>query len=59
MGGSFRVADAYLLAILGWVHSFGIDLGRWPELSTYAQRIADRPSVAAADMREDEIPPVL
>jgi glutathione S-transferase len=58
MGGSFTVADAYLFTVLGWMPGFAIDLGRWPNIPLYTQRIEVRASVAAARIREAEIPPV-
>jgi glutathione S-transferase len=58
MGGSFTVADAYLFTVLGWMPGFAIDLGRWPNIPPYTQRIEVRASVAAARIREAEIPPV-
>lgn len=57
-GDSFTVADAYLFTVLGWMPGFSIDLDRWPNITAYIQRIADRPSVASAHAREAEIPPV-
>lgn len=58
MGGSFTVADAYLFTVLGWMPGFAIDLGRWPGIADYIQRIEARASVAAARAREAEIPAV-
>lgn len=48
MGGQFTVADAYLFTILGWTKYMDIDLGKWPVLRAYCDRIAARPAVAAA-----------
>lgn len=58
MGNSFTVADAYLFTVLGWMPGFAIDLRRRPNIVAYIQRIAARPSVAAAHAREAEIPTV-
>ncbi|WFR98339.1 glutathione transferase GstA [Rhizobium tumorigenes] len=58
MGGSFTVVDAYLFTVLGWMPGFAIDLSRWPNIPPYIQRIEARASVAAARIREAEIPPV-
>lgn len=52
MGNRFTVVDAYLFTVLGWMKGFGIDLSRWPKVAAYMQRIAIRPSVAAALERE-------
>jgi glutathione S-transferase len=43
--GDFGVADAYLFTVLNWTGHVGIDLGRWPVLRAYADRIASRPKV--------------
>lgn len=48
MGESFTVADAYLFAILRWCRPNGIDLGLYPNLDDYEDRIAQRPAVQAA-----------
>jgi glutathione S-transferase len=52
MGSTFTVADAYLFTILSWTAHVGIDLGKWPVLSAYHSRIAQRPKVQAA-LREE------
>ncbi|MFE0757741.1 glutathione transferase GstA [Inquilinus sp. NPDC058860] len=44
----FSVADVYLFTLLGWTRFFAIDLGRWPAIAAYLQRIGARPSVTAA-----------
>jgi glutathione S-transferase len=48
MGDRFTIADAYLFTILGWANYFKLDMGRWPVLKEYADRIAARPAVQAA-----------
>jgi glutathione S-transferase len=48
LGDSFTVADAYLFVVLSWSGHVGLDLGRWPGLAAYSQRIAQRPTVQAA-----------
>ncbi len=48
MGDSFSVADAYLFTVLRWCEHLGIDLGKWPVLSAYRERVGDRPQVHAA-----------
>ena len=48
MGESFTVADAYLFTMLLWCNPEGIDLGLYPNLDDYEQRIARRPAVQAA-----------
>ena len=48
MGESFTVADAYLYAMLRWCRPNGIDLGLYPNLDDYEDRITERPTVQAA-----------
>lgn len=50
--GSFTVADAYLYTILTWAKPMGIDIGQWPTLKAYFDRIAARPAVRAAHEAE-------
>jgi glutathione S-transferase len=47
-GDTFTVADGYLYTILTWTGHLGIDLGKWPVLKAYADRVAQRPAVQAA-----------
>jgi glutathione S-transferase len=47
MGEAFSVADAYLFTILNWTFPTKIDLGKWPVLKAYYDRIAARPAVHA------------
>lgn len=54
MGERFTVADGYLFTLLGWCKWVGIDLARWPVLTAYVQRVADRPAVQAAMAAERE-----
>jgi glutathione S-transferase len=48
MGDTFTVADAYLFTMLGWTGSQQIDLGKWPTLKAYFERVGARPAVKAA-----------
>lgn len=48
LGEQFSVADAYLFTVLSWCPMVGFDLAKWPELVTYQQKIARRPSVQKA-----------
>ena len=43
-GNAFTIADAYLFVMLGWTAMHDIDLGRWPALSEFRRRVAQRPS---------------
>jgi glutathione S-transferase len=47
-GNTFTVADAYLFTVLSWTGHVGIDLGKWPALTAYQARIAQRPKVHQA-----------
>lgn len=48
LGTGFSVADAYALAILNWTDLFKIDLGPYPEVRRYKERISARESVQKA-----------
>jgi glutathione S-transferase len=48
MGDKFTVADAYLFTVLRWTSRIQMDLGKWPNLKAYADRVAARPKVQAA-----------
>jgi glutathione S-transferase len=48
LGAQFSVADAYLFTVLSWCPMVGFDLTKWPDLISYQQRIAKRPSVQKA-----------
>jgi glutathione S-transferase len=48
MGDGFTVADAYLFTVLRWTRYVGIDLGRWPALAAYVERVGQRPKVHEA-----------
>ncbi len=47
-GDGFSAVDGYLFTILGWPQHVGIDLGKWPVLASYSEKIAQRPAVQAA-----------
>jgi glutathione S-transferase len=48
MGSQFTVADAYLFTVANWTHFLKIDLGQWPHLKAYVERVAARPKVHEA-----------
>ncbi len=48
MGDKFTVADAYLFTVLRWTSRIEIDLGKWPNLKAYVDRVAGRPKVQEA-----------
>lgn len=45
---AFGVADAYLFTVLLWCPRFSIDLGDWPAVARYQERIGARPAVREA-----------
>jgi glutathione S-transferase len=45
LGQAFSAADAYAFTILGWCKLVGIDLAKFPEITAYMGRIAERPAV--------------
>jgi glutathione S-transferase len=47
-GDRFTVADAYLFTVTNWARHVQLDLGEFPALVAYQQRIAQRPTVQAA-----------
>lgn len=48
MGEQFTVADCYLFTVLNWAPAVKLDLGKWPELKRYVDRIHARPHVLEA-----------
>ena len=48
LGEQFTVADCFLAVILGWSDHVKLDLGKWPELKRYVDRIRARPHVVEA-----------
>ncbi|HET9862576.1 MAG TPA: glutathione transferase GstA [Steroidobacteraceae bacterium] len=47
-GDTFTIADAYLFVVANWSNFVGIDLGRWPALKAFQERVAARPKVREA-----------
>lgn len=47
-GDNFTVADAYLFVVLRWSPRVGVDLGKWPNIVAYMDRVAARPKVQEA-----------
>ena len=47
-GDQFTIADAYLFVVTNWSNFVGIDLGRWPALKAFQDRVAARPKVQEA-----------
>ncbi len=48
LGPNPSVADVYLFVVTRWSKHFDIDLGRWPALAAFMDRMAERASVKAA-----------
>ena len=48
VGGTFTVADAYLVTLINWFVFVGCDLKKWPALAAYHAEHLKRPSVAKA-----------
>ena len=48
LGDRFTVADGYLFAVLGWSNAVEIDIGQWPPLLAFLERVGERPSVRDA-----------
>lgn len=46
-GDRFTIADAYLFVVLNWSGLHKVDLGPWPALQQFQQRVASRPAVQA------------
>ena len=47
-GEKFGIADAYLFVITRWMPRVGLDMGKWPKVKAYWERIAARPKVQEA-----------
>jgi glutathione S-transferase len=52
LGNTFTVADAYLFTLLNWTGYVKLDLRKWPVLTEYQSRIAQRPKVQQAMKQE-------
>jgi len=48
VGDRFTVADVFLFVTLSWSSYVGIELGKWPALAAYSERIGRRPKVTEA-----------
>lgn len=47
LAGDYSVADAYAFTIINWCNILGMPLSKYPQLSAYMARMAERPAVAA------------
>lgn len=48
LGEKFSVVDAYLFTCLRWAPHLGLDLGNWPVIANYMDRVTARPKVQEA-----------
>lgn len=48
MGEGYTVADAYLFTVANWSYFLKIDLGPWPALQGFLERVKARPATLAA-----------
>jgi glutathione S-transferase len=48
MAEQYTVADPYLFTVLSWGAYVELDIGKWPQLKRYVERIGERPHVRAA-----------
>ncbi|MEO8281292.1 MAG: glutathione transferase GstA [Ideonella sp.] len=46
-GEQFCAADAYLFTVLNWTNPLKIDLGKWPNIKAFMERVGQRPQVQA------------
>jgi glutathione S-transferase len=49
---SWSVADAYLITVLNWHESTGVDLAQWPVVKAYFERMCARSATAKAIAEE-------
>jgi glutathione S-transferase len=47
-GEQFTVADAYLFTVLSWGTRVDVDIGQWPHIKRYVERVSKRPHVIEA-----------
>ena len=55
-GERFTIVDAYAFVVLNWSAMHEIDLARWPGLTAFIARVAERPAVRAALVAEGLLP---
>jgi glutathione S-transferase len=48
MGAQYTVADSYLYTILRWTGLNKIELGQWPDIGAFMERVAARPASQTA-----------
>jgi glutathione S-transferase len=55
-GETFTIADAYLYTVLRWTSRIEMDLGKWPHLRGFMDRVGARPKVQEALKAEGLVP---
>jgi glutathione S-transferase len=55
-GEGFSIADAYLFVVAGWARVVKLDLSSFRHLQQFQERVAARPAVRAAMVREKLLP---
>src|SRR5215208_8501074 len=53
MGEKFTIADAYLFTVVRWSPRIEVDLGKWPNLKAYVDRVAAQGARGAAGRGPD------
>ena len=48
MDKNFTAPDAYAFVTLGWAKHVGMDLGAYPHIQAFLERVRNRPTVVAA-----------
>ena len=48
IAAALLAAELRLVTVLNWTRAAGIDLGKWPALKEYRDRVRKRPAVVAA-----------
>ena len=48
MGEQYTVADPYLYTVLSWGGYVNLDIGKWPQLKRFVERVGARPQVIEA-----------
>lgn len=48
VGNTVSVADLYLFVVANWCNFIGIDLGQWPNVAAFVERMAALPAVREA-----------
>lgn len=49
---AFSIADVYLAVVLNWARYCDVDLGKWPAVAAYLEKLMARPTIARAMSEE-------